>query len=132
MGPLHGVLGTNTDLARRVGVGLEFRVQGVAFWERERVRALAEACVSRRESRRVLYGAGARRTTTLSGVVSEAVTPQMALITASATCCRTAALRQAFGSQVILCESVSKRAWVLTGAAGMLDERHGCVAGSGE
>ena len=42
------------------------------------------------------------RTTTLSGVVSEAVTPQMALITASATCCRTAALRQAFGSQVIL------------------------------
>ena len=48
------------------------------------------------------------RTTTLSGVVSEAVTPQMALITASATCCRTAALRQAFGSQVILCESVSR------------------------
>jgi hypothetical protein len=42
------------------------------------------------------------RTTTLSGVVSEAVTPQMALITASATCCLTAALRQAFGSQVIL------------------------------
>ena len=70
------------------------------------------------------YGAGARRTTTLSGVVSEAVTPQMALITASATCCLTAALRQAFGSQVILCESVSKRAWVLMGAAGMLDERH--------
>ena len=42
------------------------------------------------------------RTTTLSGVVSEAVTPQMALITASATCCLTAALRQALGSQVIL------------------------------
>ena len=78
------------------------------------------------------YDAGARRTTTLSGVVSEAVTPQMALMTASATCCRTAALRQAFGSQVILCESVSKRAWVLMGAAGMLDERHCCVAGSGE
>ena len=47
MGPLHGVLGTNPDLARRVGVGLQFGVQGVAFWERERVRALAEACVSR-------------------------------------------------------------------------------------
>ena len=46
------------------------------------------------------------RTTTLSGVVSEAVTPQMALITASATCWRTTAFRQAFGSQVILCESV--------------------------
>ena len=38
----------------------------------------------------------------MSGVVSEAVTPQMALMTASATCCRTAALRQALGSQVIL------------------------------
>ena len=48
------------------------------------------------------------RTTTLSGVVSEAVTPQMALITASATCWRTAAFRQALGSQVILCESVSR------------------------
>ena len=45
LGPLHGVLGSNPNLARRVGVGLEFRVQGVAFWERERVRALAEACV---------------------------------------------------------------------------------------
>lgn len=89
-------------------MGLELRVQGVALRQRERVRALAEACASRRESRRVLYGAGARRTTTLSGVVSEAVTPQMALITASATCCRTAALRQALGSQVILCESVSR------------------------
>ncbi len=64
------------------------------------------------------------RTTTLSGVVSEAVTPQMALITASATCWRTAALRQAFGSQVILCESVS-REHGLMGAAGVLDERHG-------
>jgi len=71
------------------------------------------------------------RTTTLSGVVSEAVTPQMALITASATCCLTAALRQALGSQVILYESVSKRAWVLMGAACVLDERHCfCVAGS--
>jgi hypothetical protein len=59
----------------------------------------------------------------LSGVVSEAVTPQMALITASATCCLTAALRQAFGSQVILKERV-KRARVLMGAACVLNERH--------
>ena len=44
-GPLHGVLAPNTDLARRVGVGLEFRIQGVALRQRERVRALAEACV---------------------------------------------------------------------------------------
>ena len=44
LGPLHGVLTPNTDVARRVGVGLQFGVQGVAFWERERVRALAEAC----------------------------------------------------------------------------------------
>ena len=54
------------------------------------------------ESRRWRYVAGGARTTTLSGVVSEAVTPQMALITASATLHLTAALRQALGSQVIL------------------------------
>ena len=45
LGPLHGVLAPNTDLARRVGVGLELRIQGVALRQRERVRALAEACV---------------------------------------------------------------------------------------
>ena len=90
-------------------MGLELRVQGVALRQRERVRALAEACVSRRYGVVVaLLRRRRARTTTLSGVVSEAVTPQMALITASATCCRTAALRQAFGSQVILCESVSR------------------------
>ena len=89
-------------------MGLELRVQGVAFWERERVRALAEACVSRCYGVVALLWRRRARTTTLSGIVSEAVTPQMALITVSATCCRTAALRQAFGSQVILCESVSR------------------------
>ena len=91
-----------------MGVGLQVRIQGVALRQRERVRALAEACVSRCYGVVDCCGAERARTTTLSGVVSEAVTPQMALITASATCCRTAALRQAFGSQVILCESVSR------------------------
>ena len=47
LGPLHGVLTANPDLARRVGVGLEFGVERVALRQRERVRALAEACVSR-------------------------------------------------------------------------------------
>ena len=107
LGPLHGVLAPDTDLARRVGVGLQFGVERVALRQREGVRALAEACASRCYGVMVLRHWRAR-TTTLSGVVSEAVTPQMALITASATCCRTAALRQAFGSQVILCESVSR------------------------
>ena len=51
LGPLHGVLAPDTDLARCVGVGLELRVQGVAFWEREGVRALAEACVFKALSR---------------------------------------------------------------------------------
>ena len=45
LGPLHGVLTANPDLARRVGVGLEFGVERVALRQRERVRALAEACV---------------------------------------------------------------------------------------
>ena len=45
LGPLHGVLGSNPNLARHVGVGLQVRIQGVALRQRERVRALAEACV---------------------------------------------------------------------------------------
>ena len=55
------------------------------------------------------------RTTTLSAVVSEAVTEQIALMTASATCCRTAAFLQALGSHVILrvrvCQAVLVHCW---------------------
>jgi len=51
--------------------------------------------------------AGVSRTTTLAGLVSEAVTLLIALMTASATSLRTAALRQAFGSHLIFARLMS-------------------------
>ena len=82
--------------ARRPGLG----AHRVALGLRERVDRLAEAWRASGVGARsaALRDAGAARTTTFCGLVSLPLTETIAFITASATACRVAALRHAFGN----------------------------------